>query len=165
MFLRRLGGAALTAVATTTAVVMLAGSAQAALAPTTSVQMTELRSTDAIGTPAIGTSIGACNFLASGPSTSPYYTPFHLEGQATAVTTALVTSVELACTLRTTTGGYLGRLIQNTAGYASAVAGDVNVYVQGPFQICTMTNVHYTNGDESNPSEYEVCQPLHGVLG
>lgn len=167
MFLRRLGTAALTAVAATTAVVTLAGTAQAAaaIAPTTAIQTAELRNGDSVSGPTIGTSVGACNFLFSGPSTSPYYTPFRIEGQATAVTTALVTSVELACTLRTSTGGYLGRLIRNTPGYASVVAGDINVSVSGPFKICTMVNVHYMNGDESNPYEVEVCQSMHGILG
>ncbi len=165
MLFRHLGVAAAIAVASATAVIATAGSASAAIAPTTAIQVTELRNGDSISGPAIGTSVGACNFLFSGPSTSPYYTPFRIEGQATAVTTALVTSVELGCTLRTWSGGYLGRLIRNTPGYASVVAGDINVSVAGPFQICTMVNVHYMNGDESNPNEYEVCQYMHGILG
>ena len=166
MLFRRLGTAVAVAAVSTVAVVAAAGTAQAAVfTPTTAIQITELRGTDAIGSAAIGTSVGACNFLFSGPSTSPNYTPFRIEGQASAATTRLVASVELSCQLRTWGGTTLGTLTRNAPGYASAVAGDINVSVPGPFSICTMVNVNYQDGGESNPSEYYTCQALQGVLG
>lgn len=167
MLFRRLGTAAAVAAVSVAAVIASATTSQAAaaIAPTTAIQVNTLDNGDSVAGPSVGTSVGACNFLFSGPSTSPYYTPFRIEGQATAATTALVTSVELQCTLRTYSGGYLGHLVLNTPGYASVVAGSINVSVAGPFKICTMVNVHYMNGDESNPYEVEACQAMQGILG
>jgi hypothetical protein len=164
MQFRRFGTVLVSMAAASAAAVAFATPSQAALAPTTAVQITQINADPAIGAVRLpGTSVGSCNFLFSGPSTSPSYTPFHIEGQASVVTTRIVTSVELSCELRTSSGGYLGRLTRNLAGYASAVAGDVNVSSFGPFLICTMTNVHFENGDESNPNENFVCQPLQSI--
>lgn len=164
MQFRRFGTVLVSMAAASAAAVAFATPSQAALAPTTAIQITQLEADDSFAAIRLpGTSVGACNFLFSGPSTSPSYTPFHIEGQASVATTRLVTSVELSCELRTSSGSSLGRLTRNTPGTASAVAGDVNVSSFGPFLICTMVNVNYTDGGESNPSENFTCQPLQSI--
>lgn len=179
MLFRRIGTTAALTAAATAGVLSFTTSAQAAVfAPTTAVQVRELASADsAVITPSIGpviptiyvpsagTSVGACNFLFSGPSTSPNYTPFRIEGQASAASTRPVASLELSCQLRTAGGGVLGTLTNNLPGAASAVAGDINVNTPGPFQICTMVNAHFVDGGESNPNEVYACQWMQGILG
>ncbi|HEX8004615.1 MAG TPA: hypothetical protein VF519_18165 [Mycobacteriales bacterium] len=174
MKFRRIGTVLVSMAAASAAAVAMATPSHAVMAPTTALQIRNLgdsgESAIAIGAidPSVSvpnTSIGACNFLFSGPSTSPSSTPFHIEGQASVTTTRLVTSVELSCRLTTTTGTNLGTLTRNLAGYSSAVAGDINVSTFGPFYICTMVNVHFENGDESNPNEYYTCQPLQSIAG
>lgn len=168
MQFRRIGTVLVSVAAASAAAIAFATPSQAAvLAPTTALQIQQLNSDGpaigSLGSVAVGTSIGACNFLFSGPSTSPTYTPFRIEGQASAATTRLVASVELSCQLRTTAGSVLGTLTRNTPGTASAVAGDINVSTFGPFVICTMVNVHYQDGGESNNSETYLCQPLQSI--
>lgn len=176
---RRIGTAAALTVAATAGSLAFSTSAHAAVfAPTTAIQIRELASTDSavitpsIGPviptmyiPSVGTSVGACNFLFSGPSTNPNFTPFRIEGQASAASTRPVASLELSCQLRTATGGVLGTLTNNLPGAASAVAGDINVNTTGPFQICTMVNAHFVDGGESNQNEVFACQWMQGILG
>lgn len=108
-----------------------------------------------------GQVVGACNFLFSGPSLDPSSTPFHIEGNAAYVGTRTVASTELACALRkASTNVEIGRLTLHLPGNTSAVAGSIAVSDFGPFLICTMINVHFTSGDESNPAESFVCRPL-----
>lgn len=173
MKFRRIGTVLVSMAAASAAAVALATPSQAAAAPATALQIRDLGNTgesaislgaidSSIATP--NTSVGACNFLFSGPSTSPTSTPFHIEGQASVTTTRVVTSVELSCQLRLVNDTVLGTLTRNLAGYSSAVAGDINVSSFGPFKICTMVNVHFENGQESNPSEFYDCQPLQSIV-
>ena len=115
---------------------------------------------------AAGSTVGACNFLFSGPSLNPSTTPFRIVGTASYAGSKIAASTELSCSLReAATYAEIGRLTLQLSGPSSAVAGDIAVASFGPYYICTMVNVHFTDGTESNPSELPTCRPLVSVTG
>lgn len=142
--------------------VIAAGVVVAAVGVAAPAQAIDAPSTSPVTHPTFGGQVvGACNFLFSGPSFDPASTPFHVEGNAAYAGTRTVASTELACALRkAATNVEIGRLSFHAPGYTSAVAGSIAVSDFGPFLICTMINVHFTNGDESNPAESFTCRPL-----
>jgi hypothetical protein len=139
------------------ALIGLSGAAQAATlyAPTSSVQ--------AYSNAAGDTALGACNFLLSGPSTDPSFTPFRIEGNATILANQVVVSTSLRCRLRTAdryhtqVGDTLTRALP---GNTSALEGDIAVNTFAPLQICTMANAVFTDTSELNPGHVETCRDL-----
>ncbi|HEX8004616.1 MAG TPA: hypothetical protein VF519_18170 [Mycobacteriales bacterium] len=104
---------------------------------------------------------GSCDVLFADTLTRPGATTLYVAGHAAVVTTSHVTSVELGCRITTTSGTTLGSI--ERGGNPVVFAGAITVTAPGPYLICTMVNVHYENGDESNPSEHYTCQPVQSV--
>lgn len=108
--------------------------------------------------------VGACSFLASGPSLDPSSTPYRLVGNATVVSARVVVSTSLRCRLRL--AHVAGQpqvgvaLAQALPGNTSAVAGDITVSSFGPFLICTMIDATFSDTSRFNPAQVEQCRPL-----
>lgn len=114
---------------------------------------------------AVGTgAIGACSFLASGPSLDPTSNPYHVVGTGTITSTKVVVSTSIRCRLRLANVSGNPQhgitLAQALPGNSSAVAGDINVTSFGPFLICTMVSGTYSDTTRYNPTEAEQCRPL-----
>lgn len=106
--------------------------------------------------------VGACNFLFSGPSLDPSSSPYHVEGNATIISTKVVVSTSIRCRMKlATTGAQVGGVLrQALPSNSSVVAGDIHVSSFGPFLICTMVNATFSDTTEYNPTEAEQCRPM-----
>lgn len=106
--------------------------------------------------------VGACNFLFSGPSLDPSSSPYHIEGNATVISTKVVVSTSIRCRMKlASNGSQVGNVLrQALPSNSTAVAGDINVSSFGPFLICTMVNATFSDTSEYNPTEAEQCRPM-----
>lgn len=102
-----------------------------------------------------------CNFLFSGPSLDPSSTPFRIDGVAAYTGAQVAAATTISCRLRKNVDDSLvGAITMSTPGPASNVFGSIPVNTFGPFKICTMANVLFTDGSETNPSRLEKCRAL-----
>lgn len=108
--------------------------------------------------------LGACSFIASGPSLDPSSNPYHVVGTGTITSTRTVVSTSIRCRLRlaNVTGNpqHGNTLAQALPGNTTAVAGDIGVTSFGPFLICTMISGVFSDTSQYNAAQTEQCRPL-----